>query len=313
MKFINMNKIKKALVMASAVFVVFSCEDPDKAPIVTFDSAGHGAYPRLVEEIGERNVDLFNLSGSQYQYSVEFVDEKKGELVAEYFLTLSYSDANDASKSVSDIQLRSWSASEFAPSADGYKGVANIVIKATDLIAAVGRTEADIESSDQFNVKGTVVMKNGAVFTGANSSASVEGSAFRGHFDFQLPAVCPSDLAGTHAYSTIPWCDGSVTETGTVTWTAVSSGVYELSDFAMGAYFPCYGATATLPGGSLKVQDICNRIFPVGTSRWGETYFFNSVSVSGADLTIDWENDYGEAGVTTLTREGGANWPALVN
>lgn len=299
--------------MTLAVFVVFSCEDPDKAPIVTFDSAGHGAYPRLVEEIGERNVDLFNLSSTQYQYSVEFVDEKKGGNVAEYILTLDYIDANDASKSVSDIQFRSWSAGDFSPSAEGYKGVANVVVKATDMIAAAGRTEADIESSDQFNIRGTLIMKDGAVFTGVNSSAAVQGAAFRGHFDFELPAICPSNLAGTHAYSTIPWCDATVTETGSVTWTATSSGVYGLSDFSMGAYFPCYGPTATLPGGSLKIQDICNRIFPTGTSRWGETYWFNSVSVSGADLTIDWENDYGEAGVTTLTREGGANWPALTN
>ena len=45
--------------------------------------------------------------------------------------------------------------------------------------------------------------------------------------------------------------------------------------------------------------------------RWGETYTFNNLTVDGKSLTIDWVNDYGEGGITTLTRTDGKNWPAL--
>ncbi len=123
--------------------------------------------------------------------------------------------------------------------------------------------------------------------------------------------LCPSDLAGTHTYSTVGWCGGPWT--GTTTWVTESTGVYSISDgdYAFGAYHACYSPTATLPGGNLRIKDICNTLSWVGASRWGEVYWFNSVTVNGADLILDWENDYGEAGVATITREGGANCPPL--
>ena len=40
-----MKILNRTLIMIAAVLVAFSCEDPDLAPIVTFDSAGKGAYP----------------------------------------------------------------------------------------------------------------------------------------------------------------------------------------------------------------------------------------------------------------------------
>ena len=316
MNYISIKSIKTSLLMVLAIFVISSCEDESKAPIVTFDTAGHGAYPRLVSETGERNVDLFDIPSSRYTYTIEFVDDEKGALVTEYFLELEYVDINGVN-SKAPFEFKRFSAAEFETNADGFKGISDIAIIATELISASGITNAQLNSSDVFRLTGTVITKSGQVFKGSNASASVQGASFRGHFDFSLPAVCPSDLAGTHTYSTIGWC-GSGPTTGSVTWVTESAGVYSIVDgkYDMGAYDACYGdgtvgSGAAYPEGNLRIQDICNTLSWVGASQWGEIYTFNSVTVNGAVLTLDWVNDYGEAGVSSITREGGANWPAL--
>lgn len=323
MKINNINNLKKVFIVILGI-VVLSCADPDLKPIVTFDDAGHGAYPRLLEETGEQNVNFFDMASSQYSYSVEFVDENKGNNVATYVLELEYSDVNGVDD-VAAFDWKSFESSSFTTSADGYKAVENVVISASEMISAVGLTEADISQADIFRVNGKLVMGNGNIHTGDNSSATVQGAAFRGHFDMTLPVVCPSELAGTHTIvSTVGWC-GTTISGGETTWVSVSNGVYSVDasyltgDYSFGAYDACYGDGATFgsagfgPQGNLRINDLCNSLYWTGASQWGELYWFNSVSVSGPTLILDWENDYGEAGVTTLTREGGANWPALVD
>ncbi|MEZ4994236.1 MAG: hypothetical protein R2824_27685 [Saprospiraceae bacterium] len=75
-----MNK-KIFSIMAAAGLVLFasSCADPDLGPIVTFDTAGKGAYVRLVEDNGNQLINLLDLAASGYQYSVEFVDLERGD------------------------------------------------------------------------------------------------------------------------------------------------------------------------------------------------------------------------------------------
>lgn len=314
---ININRLFIALLG----IVVLSCADPNLAPIVTFDDAGHGAYPRLISDTGEQNVNFFDMANSQYTYSVEFVSEGKGSNVAAYVLSLAYEDVNGVDD-VAAFEWKTFDAASFTTSAEGYKAVENTVISATDMISAVGLTEADISQADKFFVTGKLVLNDGREFTGPTSSATVTGAAFQGLYDMTFPVVCPSDLAGTHTVSTVAWC-GETISGGTTTWVAVSNGVYKVEadyangDYSFGAYDACYGdppptfgAAGFYPQGNLRINDLCNQLYWTGASQWTEIYTFNSVTVNGADLILDWSNSYGEGGVTTLTREGGANWPA---
>ena len=61
------------------------------------------------------------------------------------------------------------------------------------------------------------------------------------------------------------------------------------------------------------MQDACGILSPTGASQWSEVYEFNDVSMANgnADLIIDWVNDYGESGVSTLNNWSGGNWPDL--
>jgi len=155
-------------------------------------------------------------------------------------------------------------------------------------------------------------LEPGQVFTinVALTGGDLPVSTVYGSGSHRIQISCPSALAGTYAYSTVGWC--GTTGTGTVTWTAAPSARYTSSDFSIGAYDACYGAGSTLPGGTLVIADVCGKLSPVGLSRWGEVYTFNSVTLAngGTDLIIDWENDYAEGGVSTLSRTDGTFWPS---
>jgi len=311
MKFININKSIKALIMACTMFTVFSCEDTSKAPIVTFATAGHGAYPRLLTETGAKLMNILSaadFTASQYGYTIEFVDENGGKDVAQYILKLEYED-NDASNgdlSVSDITFRTYTPSDWSENAEGFQELANIIITAGDVANAAGITFADISAGDNFNISGEVHTVGGDVFTSVNSSSSVEGSAFRGHFSFTLPAACPSDLSGSYPYSTALWCGG--TETGMVDIIDQGSGVYQFSDWSFGAYPACYGGFCCAEG-DFTFSEVCTVVtINDGTDSFGDSWSFTS-TISGNDWTITWLNfTYAsglENGVTTITFPNG--------
>lgn len=141
--------------------------------------------------------------------------------------------------------------------------------------------------------------------------ATASSGTYRSGGTLNAPVTCLSSLAGTYDVVTIPWCDNTARFEGTSTWEEVSAGVYSIVDFAFGSYEICYGPGSALPDGDLRVNDVCNTITITGTSQWGEVYTWRITDISGSDMTIDWENDYGEAGITTLTRTDGSNWPPL--
>lgn len=306
-----MNKSKISVIVGALLLGAFSCADPDLGPVLTFDIAGKGAYIRLIEE-GDRGINLFDISGSTYTYSVEFVDLEKGGLVSEYNLDLTYTDADPSNgdKSTGPIRLRSYSASDFEDLPSGFKGVTNITVTADDVIKAAGLTNSDISAGDRFRVDGSLVLNDGSVFSFDNSSAAVRGSAFLAHFRFDMIASCPTELAGTYDINvTATWCgDNSGTPSKQVTWTLLADG-YEVDDFSFGAYDNCYGVGSTLPGGNLRIVDVCNKISITGASRWGEIYTWSNLAVNGEVLSFDWVNDYGEGGSAEVIKPGG--WPPL--
>lgn len=306
-----MNKGKLSIIVGALLLGAFSCADPDLGPILTFDTAGKGAYIRLIQE-SARAINLFDIAGSKYTYSVEFVDLEKGNLVSEYNLDLTYidGDPSNGNKSTGPLRLRSYPASQFESLASGFKGVSNITVTADDVIKAAGLTNDDVSAGDRFVVDGTLVLKDGSVFGYNNSSAAVRGSAFKGHFRFTMTASCPTNLQGKYDVNvTATWCgNNSAVPKTQVTLTSTTSG-YEIDDFSFGAYYNCYGSGATLPGGNLRMVDVCNKISITGASRWGEIYTWSNLKVNGDVLSFDWVNDYGEGGSAEVIKPGG--WPPL--
>jgi len=109
-------------------------------------------------------------------------------------------------------------------------------------------------------------------------------------------------------------------------YTRPNGGEVEFLDAAFGIYFECWGYDPTDPSAqgsmpqsslddeaALTIVDACEILSWKGTSQWSEVYTFNSVTVNGNELTLDWANDYGEAAVTVIRRTGGADWPPLTS
>jgi hypothetical protein len=303
-----MNKIKITLLLLGFVLVLSSCKDENLAPVLTFEQTQQGGFPRLLNETGGKLINLFDIGGSSYGYTVEFVDLEQGALVTEYRLEMIYNDVNpdNGSSSAGPIVFASYSQGDFTTNAEGYKEI-TVSIPASAAIAAANTTADALKAGDNFQFKGYVTLSDGNVYGSSNSSASVRGSAFRGHFDFTMPAACPSDLAGSYEYtSTDYWCGGPETS-GSVSIQALGGGKYQFNDWSFGTYGVCYGGGGG--AGDLNFTDVCAEVSFTGfTDVYGDTWTYDS-EINGNEWTINWENTYGECGSAVIKYTGGADWP----
>ena len=102
--------------------------------------------------------------------------------------------------------------------------------------------------------------------------------------------------------------DGDGSATGSVTWTALGDDVYSSSDMSFGMFDSCW-ADDPATGPFLLV--VCNELSTTGTDQYNDTYEYNIVEINGSNLTMEWENTYGDGGTVVLTRTDGTNWPDL--
>lgn len=297
------NKIA-LMAMAIGLLFTFACEDEDRLPIVILDTVEKGAYPRLVSET-DKLINLLDIAGSSYTYTVEFVDIQGGELVEEYIIDLVYDDNNpdNGDNSVGPVEFLRFNVADFKEGDEGFIQAPTITITGPEALAAAEVSEESVLAGDNFNFQGRIVLTDGRVFSQSNSSATITGPAFLGHFNFTLPAACPSDLTGSYEYSTTDiWCGGD-DQTGTVDIVAQGGGVYNFSDWSFGGYTPCYGAVANQA--SLTFTDVCEEVSFTGfTDSFGDTWTYVS-SIDGDEWTIQWSNTYGESGTSVITFPGG--------
>lgn len=302
-----MNKFKILSLVGGFMLILSGCKDESLAPVLTFEQTEQGGFPRLIEETNKL-INLFNIAGSTYSYTVEFVDLEQGDLVTEYRLEMTYTDANpgNGDNSVGPIVYATYGPSDFTKNADGYQSI-TVTIPASAAIAAANTTADQLKAGDAFQFRGFVTLADGNTYGAANSSSSVRGAAFRGHFDFLLPAACPSDLAGSYEYtSTNYWCGGPETS-GSVSIQALGGGKYQFNDWSFGTYGVCYGGGGG--SGDLNFTDVCAEVGFTGfTDVYGDTWTYDS-EVNGNEWTINWENTYGEYGTAVIKYTGGADWP----
>jgi hypothetical protein len=154
----------------------------------------------------------------------------------------------------------------------------------------------------------------GDVFTYELVVTSHRGAVSRSNAIVRAPVACPSDLGGTYSYSTIVTavgaggnlgaCPRPVTGTGTLT--DRGGGVYAVSDASFGQYGCAWGDN---PATGVTIIDVCETITTGGSDQYGLVYEFVIISNDGTNLVINWSNNYGDAGRTTLTRTDGKEWP----
>lgn len=147
-------------------------------------------------------------------------------------------------------------------------------------------------------------------------STSVRKANYNTTISLSLIQGCDSALEGTYQYSTVNAFtpDGGGTSvpgplTGTVTFSRVGDGLYQISDSSFGAFakFPGYQPTST----GVRIEDFCGKLTFKTANQYGDTFSISNIVVAGNKLTFRWLTSYGEVGTTTLTRTDGTNWPNL--
>lgn len=166
-------------------------------------------------------------------------------------------------------------------------------------------------------------MKVGDTFTFSWETTTASGT-YRNGRTFSISVSCSNQLPGTYDFvSTDHFCGDGPIE-GTVDINAVDgkSGAYTFSDWSFGVYTECYGTTygwGTLEWVRFTAGNCdecsqtpsCNMPTVVGEDEFGDTWTYTIEGIDGADLTISWENTYGEFGKVVLSRTDGSSWPPL--
>lgn len=301
--------------MLGLIVGVFGCADPDLAPILTFDDAKKAGYVKLIEE-SDKLVNLLSEQqalSSTYTYSVEFVDQQNGQRVEEYYVNLVYEPVSGTGQTIE--KYISFAQSDFVDGPNGLRAVLDISISGQEIFSALGLSYADVSPGDNFEFQGFLTFEgDGAVYGAANASAAVNGSAFAGHFDFTIPAACPSDLGGTYDYDGSDYWCGNPGQSGQVDIIAKGGGVYYFSDWAFGGYGGgCY-SSGVANSNTLTFTEVCTEVsFSGFVDSFNDTWDFTGSSISGNEWTIVWSNTYGESGKGVVKYTGGQDWPITLN
>jgi hypothetical protein len=144
----------------------------------------------------------------------------------------------------------------------------------------------------------------------------LQDGSYPTRYRVNLSAPCEvPDISGTYSFVSsnlqsgpgggCPNGDG--TASGNVTWTALGDDTYSSSDLSFGQFASCWGDS---PATGPTLSMLCSTLSVSGTDQYGDQYTYTITDVNGPDLTIEWENTYGDGGTVVLTRTDGTDWPA---
>lgn len=185
-------KFRYLLILITIGVLWSGCADDELSPIITFDTAGKGAYVALVEVTSAVDYDLANFNSTSFDYRVEFIDIENGSTVESYDIFVGFQDntGTNGDNSRDQVLLNSFSKGDFTVNENGKPGI-TVSIPLSQVGSALGLTQADMSGADFINFNTEVTTSEGAKFTASNSSAAVNGSAFRGHFKWSVKLNCP--------------------------------------------------------------------------------------------------------------------------
>jgi hypothetical protein len=303
-----------------------SCTDfvEPNIPYATFDT---GAYLRTISRTST-TFNFFDLPNSKFDITVEAVDAEDGKTLESVEIRVRhrrlvagvgnvFKPAAGAGGAVVDVSVKTLTAADFKSNDQSRFLRANIQLTSTEILSKLGMTAAQINGGDAFEIRLTLRDNKGRVFNDVNASGDVKGGAFfSSPFLYPVSVICPSDLAGTFAFSTLvtssPYrrsCEGKIL-TGNATFTKVgTTTAYSLSDQTFGLFTQCSGDG---PGGNVRLNDACGALSFSGTDQYGSTYKFTFKSNNGTSLVFDWLSSDNEGGTTTLTAATGKPWPATL-
>lgn len=192
---------KSSFFFIISLFLITSCADEELAPIIDFSNLQFGAYVRALSS-DNASFDLENPGSATFNYAVEFVDIERGATVQSYSVSVGFKDnsPSNGDSSKGEQLWKTFSSSEFSTSANGYASLETSV-SLSELTSLLGLDSDDLFARDEFEFTSEITTSEGVTHNSGNSSATVNGSAFAGFFDFDISLFCgipDSDFVGEY-------------------------------------------------------------------------------------------------------------------
>ena len=337
------NQIKIAFFLGIFALSV-ACEETTTVDEV-LDEVGTGAILRTRDETNNLVYDDETKAfteDSEYSLILEEQDEEGGALLQSVDIFVNFQDnsteeADDTDITTEETLLQTLSASDFT---QGERGLpeTSLSYTADELVAATGIDESQVFGKDRFEFRLVLTLTNGEVYTNTDVGGPVSGgSYFASPFEYFPVVACAitESLAGVHTYeatnlASAPGAGGECSGnpvTGTVTWTETDdAGVYSSSDMSFGQFEDCYTNRGKAAGEDITIEWDCTSLSPDGEVYLNEdgqvipndddedeafTYSYDIVEVTGPTMIINFSSSAGDRGTVALTRQGGADWPAI--
>jgi len=304
-----MKTLKFIFVVLAAMGMAISCSD-DKG-FFDKDAIVYAAYLNVVatpkSTFGTVSQNDFRINAtSEYQVTLEERDVERGKLFQSVDFYVKLKDNTVPKITTNEIKVKSVPATDFDQNPDTDYPRATITITAQEVLTALSLTQGDVNGGDQIELRYELVMKDGRIFTNSNISGVVSGGAFfNSPFFYRIPVVCVSERAGTY-FGVTDWVDyygdeNSNTYTDNLT-AASGAGQYNISDLS-GGMEPIIWNNDPVKA---VIQDLCGKVLLV-SAPYSWSYFIrggSQIDLSSGVITIVWENEYFENGVTVLTPVG---------
>jgi hypothetical protein len=308
MKFLQFLTI---IFLGSVSLLITSCVDNEGGP---FPDLQDGVNMRIQFAPGASVVDPANVDNGKLTFNIysQNDDLDKVELFLEYYNL-------EQDSTYQRTLLVTIPGSEIMNRDGVYEGYE---ITTQQIASALGISTSDMGGGDRFDLFNVTTLQDGRVYpsdvvvndstTIRNISPTIINQTATHSFTSQLTAyvAClPSNLGGTYstvttATSTDGCCPGEVTVESEVTFTQDGAISYALSDFSAGTYsfWYCnpYGLCDDTFGPlGAELIHVCNQVI-INAGYWGSTGT-GSIDPGTGVITINWINEFGDAGTTVYT------------
>jgi hypothetical protein len=317
-----MKKYSKLFCAIAVPIIFFGCSTEDKTIDQVFDNTRSGIILRNIDvESGE--FDNNDPATAAFKVLIEIQDTQNGSYTNSIRVYAEYQDNNGTGNNREETLVKTIASSNFFR---GDRGLlrSRVEVSLSELKTALNLTDSQVKTCDVATIRLEAVATDGRVFTNSNSSPTITGgSYFSSPFQYSANIVggaLPDSLAGNHTFTTtgmfIPGtasCGGEVT--GTITWTETGTpGVYSTNDMSFGLFESSCWNDAPAVSASSQVKWFCKTLTALGADQYGSTWSYSIVSVVGPVMKIEFISTYlsGEGGTVTITREGGVDWPAIM-
>lgn len=311
-----MKKIKLIYTLLIATFVVSSCTDFVE-PAIPYNGFETGTYLKTIT--APAPIDFFDMDNAKFTTLLEVHAADKVNDVKTVEVYVKHRRGNTLTN---EFLLGSVDGSTFATTSDSKWPRATVSFPFTAALTKLGFSKTNIKGGDFLEYRLVLTTTEGKVFTNNNLTSDVSsGTYYASPFFYRVAVVCPSNLAGTYDYTTTN-IEGSVADganpaacgagvSGKAVLTATSVvGEYTLSDGTFGQYGCAWGDNPAT--GTIRFTDSCGKIGMKGADQYSLTYSLTYISHTSTELKFKWQNNFGDAGITTLKRSSGS-WPTTLN